>query len=214
MGAKYLCCLPLRFGVLVISLLGFLSSAAVTGLLAYVLILNAQDKESVDIPARTRSIAIVLAAIYGLVALISLTGFIGAIRKKESYVGVFSTLLRFFLFLQVAVVVAYIVLYFIDKNEFKKLCIGNSTDQNVINACNSSGSLSVGVVIASAVVPILFQAYGVYIVTAYARKLRTEDTTVFNGSGASYVRVGEPEESHPVTYQPTYPYADNAHKAV
>ncbi|KAJ7668510.1 hypothetical protein DFH06DRAFT_982286 [Mycena polygramma] len=209
MGAKYFCCLPLRFGVLVISLLGFLSSAAVTGLLAYVLILDAQGKESVDIPSRTRTIAIVLAAIYGLVALISLTGFIGAVRKKESYVGIFSTLLRFFLFLQVAVVIAYIVLYFIDKNEFKKLCVGDSTDQNVIDACNSSGSLSVGVVIASAVVPVLFQAYGVYVVTAYARKLRTEDTSVFNGPGTSYVRVGEPEESHPLTYQPTYPYTDN-----
>jgi hypothetical protein len=42
MGAKYLCCLPLRLGVLVISFLQFLSNAAVTGLLAYALILDAE----------------------------------------------------------------------------------------------------------------------------------------------------------------------------
>ncbi|KAJ6593585.1 hypothetical protein B0H19DRAFT_1091056 [Mycena capillaripes] len=210
MGAKYLCCLPLRLGVLVISLLQFLSSAAVTGLLAYVLILDAQGKDNVEIPSRTRIIAIVLASICGLVALISLTGFIGAIRKKESYVGIFSNLLRFFLVLQIATVVAYFVLYFIDKDEFKKICIGGSTDQNVIDACNSSSKLSIWVLVVSAVVPILFQAYGVYVVAAYARKLRSEDTYVFGGP--SYVRVGE--ESHPLTHQPAYPYTDSAHKAV
>jgi hypothetical protein len=93
MGAKYLCCLPLRLGVLVISFLQFLSNAAVTGLLAYALILDAEGiflcnpsdssclkfttgKDSVDIPHRTRIIAIVLASVCGLVALISLTGLV------------------------------------------------------------------------------------------------------------------------------------------
>ncbi|KAJ7874830.1 hypothetical protein B0H14DRAFT_93496 [Mycena olivaceomarginata] len=210
MGAKYLCCLPLRLGVLLISFLQFIVSLAVAGILAAALVLNARgdlkDKDShpIDITPRTRIIMIALSVVYGLVALISLTGFIGAIRKKESYVGVFLRLIQVFLFIQVAAAIAYVVLYFTDKNEFKKLCIGDSTDQKVIDTCNSSTNLNLWVVIVSSVVPILFSAYGVYIVAAYARKLRERDSFVFN---PGYVRVGE--ESHPLTQPPVYPYADN-----
>jgi hypothetical protein len=59
---------------------------------------------------------------------------------------------------QIAVVIAYFVLFFVDKNEFKKLCIGGSTDQQVIDACDSPTKLSLGVLIVSAVMPVLFQA--------------------------------------------------------
>jgi hypothetical protein len=62
---------------------------------------------------------------------------------------------------QIAIVVAYIILYFVDKDEFKKLCLNSlngSTDQNAIDACNSPGKLSLWALIVSAVLPILFQA--------------------------------------------------------
>ncbi|KAJ7125038.1 hypothetical protein C8R44DRAFT_129720 [Mycena epipterygia] len=213
MGAKYLCCLPLRLGVLVISFLQFIASAAVAALLAYFLVLDAEDKnEATKIPTRTRIIAIVLTVLYVLVALVSLTGFIGAIRKKQSYVGAFSNLLRFFLVVQVAVVTAYFVFYFIDKDKFRKICIGDSTDQKVIDTCDSPSKLSLWAVIISAVVPLLFQAYGVYIVASYVQKLRNESflgQESFGFKGPGYVPVGE--ETYPLTHQAAYPYADNSH---
>ncbi|KAF7362152.1 hypothetical protein MVEN_00561200 [Mycena venus] len=213
--ARYLCCLPLRLGVLVISFLQFITSAAVSGLLAYVLVLDVQHKDNFHIPSRTKIIMIVLSVVYALAALVSLTGFIGAIRKKESYVGVFLRLIQGFLALQVVLTIANLVLYFFDKDEFKKLCIGDSTDQRVIDACNSSDNLALWSVIVSAVLPLLFSAYGVYIVAAYAKKLRSEDAFVFN---PGYVRV-EGQEAHPLVYQPSFPpaysYSDSgAHKAV
>ncbi|KAJ6602157.1 hypothetical protein B0H10DRAFT_2081074 [Mycena sp. CBHHK59/15] len=213
MGAKYLCCLPLRLGVLVISLLQFLVSAFASAILIYALVLDAQDKnETTKIPSRTRTIAIILAAVYGLVAVISFTGFVGAIRKKESYVGAFSNLLRFFLGLQIAVVTSYFVFYFIDKNRFRKLCIGDSTDQKIIDACDSPSKLSLWILIVSAIVPILFQAYGVYIVASYVQQLHRQTflrEETFGIKGPDYVPVGE--EAHPLTHQAGYPYADNAH---
>ncbi|KAJ7783968.1 hypothetical protein DFH07DRAFT_997420 [Mycena maculata] len=204
MGAHYLCCLPLRLGVLVISFLQLMASAFATAILVYALVLDAEDKdEATKIPSRTRIVVIVITAIYGLVALISLTGFLGAIRKKASYVAMFSGLLKFFFVIQLAVVVAYFVLYFTEKNQFRKLCIGDSTAQNVINACSAPGKLSLWMMIVSAVVPLLFQAYGVYIVQEYVQKLHNEESG-FTGPG--YARV--PEESHPLTH---HPYADKAH---
>ncbi|KAK7057499.1 hypothetical protein R3P38DRAFT_2841314 [Favolaschia claudopus] len=208
MGAKYLCCLPLRLGVLVISFLQFLSGVAVSGLLAAALIISSKDEHVEKITGRTRTVMIVLSAVYGLAGLISLMGFIGAIRKKEGFVKAFLRLIQIFLAVQIAAVAAYFILYFVDKDQFKKLCIGDSTDQHIIDACNSSSKLNLWVLIVASVIPILFSAYGVYIVAAYAAKLREGDAYVYN---PGYVRVGE--ESHPLTYQPpAYPYADNSQK--
>ncbi|KAJ7767035.1 hypothetical protein DFH07DRAFT_769711 [Mycena maculata] len=204
--AHYLCCLPLRLGVLVISFLQLMASSLATAILVYVLVLDAEDNdESTKIPSRTRIIVIVLAAIYGLVAFISLTGFIGAIRKKESYVALFSGLLKFFFVIQLAAVVVYFVLYFVEKEQHKKaVCIGTA-EQNVMNACASK--LSLWMMIVSAVVPLLFQAYGVYVVAEYAHKLHNEEPLDFAVQGYPHVH----EESHPLTHQPGYPYADKAH---
>ncbi|KAJ7729065.1 hypothetical protein DFH07DRAFT_756993 [Mycena maculata] len=202
MGAKYLCCLPLRLGVLVISFIHFVASAFASAILIYALVLDSQGPIAI----------IVLSIICGLDAFISLTGFIGAIRKKKSHVASFSSLLRSFFVIQVVSVIAYFVLYFVDKSQFRKLCIGDSTDQNVINACDSPSKLSLWILVVSAIVPLLFQAYGLYVVSSYVRQLRNESLLQqesFGFEGPDYARV--PEESHPLTYQPGYPYADNAH---
>ncbi|KAJ7852081.1 hypothetical protein B0H14DRAFT_3866173 [Mycena olivaceomarginata] len=213
MGAKYLCCLPLRLGVLVISFLQFITGLAVAGILVAATIVEANDKNhevSPEIPTRTRIIMIILAVLHGLVALISLTGFIGAIRKKESYIGVFLTLIQVFFAIQVVGIIAYFGLYFVDRNDFKQKCIGNSTNQKVIDTCNSSRLRDLWVLIVSAVLPLLFSGYGVYIVAAYDKKLREQDRVVFN---PDYTRADE--ESHPLTHQPpVYPFADNVGQKV
>ncbi|KAJ7039119.1 hypothetical protein C8F04DRAFT_318379 [Mycena alexandri] len=220
MAPKYLCCLPLRLGVLVISFLQFVASGAVAAFLVIALILNAEDKaDAMNVPVasttKARAIFIVLVILYAGVALISLTGFIGAIRKKESYVGIFSNLLRLFLGLQVVAMIAYIAIYFIDKSGFQKVCIGNSTDQQVIDACNSATNSSSWVVIVSAIIPLIFQAYGVYIVSSYVTKLRNEKVISeesFGFKGPGYAPVPNDFEQYPLTNKPpAYAYAENSH---
>ncbi|KAJ7655381.1 hypothetical protein B0H17DRAFT_378028 [Mycena rosella] len=216
MAAKYLFCLPLRFGVLLISFFQFLASGAITGLLTYGLILNAQDKLAFELTSRMRTSVIVLAAICGLVAIISLTGFIGAIRKSPSAVGAFRNLLWLFFVLELAAAITYFVLYFADKDEFKKLCIEGleristgtthpTSPQDAADSCDGTLKRSLAPMIVSAVVPLLSQAYGVYIVSAYARKLREEPgARVFRGPG--YAEIGE--EARPLTHKGAGAYAD------
>ncbi|KAJ7072611.1 hypothetical protein C8F01DRAFT_254838 [Mycena amicta] len=223
MAPKYLCCLPLRLGVLLISFINFLASAVVSGALAALLILDAQGKDhfthgdttvDVHLTGKYKYAAIAVAVVYGLVAIISLTGFIGAIRKSESMVRVFSALCKFFLALQVAVSVAAIILSIVNKDELKKLCIGDSTNQSVIDACNNFAGQRLWSLIVGSIVPLIFQAYGVYIIAAYARKLRMDDeSAVMYRSGPGYVKVAG-EEAHPLT-APSYPhaaYSDASHK--
>ncbi|KAF8178534.1 hypothetical protein K438DRAFT_1843897 [Mycena galopus ATCC 62051] len=224
MSAKYLCCLPLRLGVLLISFFLFITYALVSVLLAYVLVREKAgrpifethkngDTEDVffHFSTKTRTIGIVLASVSALIALISFTGFLGAIRKKESYVRAFSRLLQLSLTIEISLVVAYFVLYFADRKEFTKLCIGDATDQATINNCKTLSS-SVWVLVVSAIIPILSHAYGVYIVASYAKKFRNEEFLAqesFGYKGPGYAPVSE--ESHPLTHQGAYPYADNTH---
>ncbi|KAF7375884.1 hypothetical protein MSAN_00002800 [Mycena sanguinolenta] len=224
MAAKYLCCLPLRLGVLLMSFFLFLASGAVSGVLAYLLVREAQgrpvfethkngtsEEVTLHFSSRTRTVGIVLAVAYGLVAIISFTGFLGAIRKKESYVRVFSRLLQGSLAVQIILVIAYFVLYFGDRKEFTKLCANNSKDQATIDNCDNL-SKSVWVFVVAAIIPILSQAYGVYIVASYVQKLHNErflHEESFGFKGQSYAPVSD--ESHPLTHQGPYPYADNSH---
>ncbi|KAJ7479636.1 hypothetical protein FB451DRAFT_1448731 [Mycena latifolia] len=219
MGAKYLCCLPLRLGVLVISFLQFLVSAFTAVILGAALVLDAHDKDgSPRIPLGTKIITIITMVGHIFVALICLVGFIGGIRKKESYVGAFSILLRYSLIVHVTTAVANLILYVVDRNDFRDKCIGDSTDQKVIDACDKATKLPLWAVIVSMTIPILFQAYGVYIVSAYEKSLYKEEALhkmhlrrESFSRGPVYVPVGE--EARPLTNAPQldYPYADKSH---
>ncbi|CAK5281646.1 unnamed protein product [Mycena citricolor] len=210
MSAKYLCCLPLRLGVFLITFLTFLATAASAGLLTFLLIYDAEGKDVHRLPPKTKIAVIALDVFYGIVALIALTGFVGAIRKKESYIAVFSGLMMLFFGFQVVAVVAFFVLYFVNRSEFTKLCTAASTDQRVIDACNVTSRTSVGILVASTVVSLLIQAYGVYIISEYKKKLHREGLLreeTFRSQGFNYA----PVETHAMDSRPIYPYADNSH---
>jgi len=57
MGAKFLCCLPLRLGVLVISLIQFLICGGVAGLLWWALCVNQKNDGNVEIFTKIHAIS-------------------------------------------------------------------------------------------------------------------------------------------------------------
>ncbi|KAK7057500.1 hypothetical protein R3P38DRAFT_2841320 [Favolaschia claudopus] len=225
MGAKYLFCLPLRLGVSLISITQFLTTGALSGVLTFLLIRDAQgrpiffkddehDRKFVfHFSSKTRTVGIVLAVVWGLTAIISFLGFLGAILKKASYVLMYSALLRLSLALQVAVSTAYLVFFFTDKKDFKKLCAAGSSSSNAVDDCDNLANnvdKNAWKVVVSAVVPIVIQSYGVYIVLSYARKLRDQEhlKESFGFRGRGYAPIAE--ESLPLTNHTSHPYADNS----
>ncbi|KAJ7655380.1 hypothetical protein B0H17DRAFT_1186044 [Mycena rosella] len=211
---RYLGCLPLGFGVLRISCIQFIVSAAVTGLLTYGLIRESQGKTIgtivFDFTPRMRIAAIVLAVIYGLVALTSLTGFVGAIRKSYSAVRLFLHL-RVFLLLQVIAAIAFFVLYGVDRDEFMTLCAegvqGVSTSKPASDTCDRVVNRSLAVMIVSVVVLLIHQGYSVYIVSAYAHELH-QAPHFYAFKGADYAEIEEELEAHPLTHNGAGSYGD------
>ncbi|KAJ6521670.1 hypothetical protein DFH09DRAFT_1287118 [Mycena vulgaris] len=215
MGAKFLCCLPLRLGVLIISFLQFLVSGFAAVLLTVGLVLDYEHKDGTPrIRLGTKIITIFTIFLHVLVALICLTGFIGGLRKMESHVRMFSDLLTFSLIFHAIGVTANLIFYFVDKGNFRTNCIEKGSPDAV---CDAPSKLPAWAVIVSAIIPIVFQAYGVYIVWSYDKLLRVEAMHLHKmhlrrESFSSGPELGE--ESHSLTNPPQaagYPYADKSH---
>ncbi|CAA7261656.1 unnamed protein product [Cyclocybe aegerita] len=220
MAAKFLCCLPLRLGVVVISFLQFLFSGAAAGLLWWALWYNHEN----DLAAITQSMkttVIIVAVIYTVAALVGLLGFLGALLRKNAFVKTFYVLLCAVFGFQIGSSIWYLVTFYRNRGQSLEDCLNGTTDANLIAYCQSMDAykrVPQGVLIASAIVPILIQGYACYVVHQYSNRLtqqRAEQARAAQvfvpPSGPAYQPVMRNEETYPLTNQITYPYADNTH---
>ncbi|KAF8200715.1 hypothetical protein BJ912DRAFT_577623 [Pholiota molesta] len=219
MAAKFLCCLPLRFGVIVISFLQFLFCGAFAGLLWWALISASQKGDLGTVMESAKTTVIVAGAVYTAAALVGLLGFLGAILRKNGFVKTFYILLCAVLTLQIGSGVWYLITFYRTRGQTLDECINGSTDANRIAFCNSMDAfrrIPQGVMIASVVVPIVIQAYACYVVYQYSKFLgaqkaerRRMSSTFVPPSGPAYEPVMAHENTYPFAQQ--YPYSDASH---
>lgn len=216
MGAKFLCCLPLRLGVLVISVIQFLICGGVAGLLWWALCFNHKNDLSVVV-GNMKTTVIIVGVIYTVAALVGLLGFLGAIFKKNGFVKSFFVLLATVFGFQVGSSIWYLITFYRTRGQPVEKCINGSTDTEKIAACQALAAYSrvpQGAMIASVIVPIIVQGYACYVVYQYSKRLTKQRldkerlSTAFNSSGATYQPVKSTEDSYPLTHGKTYPYAD------
>ncbi|KAF8653314.1 hypothetical protein AX16_004014 [Volvariella volvacea WC 439] len=210
MAAHFLCCLPLRLGVFIIGLLQFAISGVAAGLMWYAYYLNRQDNywsKKLEISV------IVYASIYTLIALVSFFGWLGSIIRKHGFVRAFSVILQFALGFQIGATIYFLVLFFSDKEGYVERCINGSTNEDVIEFCEEYLHVHPAAVVIASLIPIFIQAYAVYVVSAYAKKLANEKTGKRSFAHTSYQPVGKDKEaeSHPLNEPTSYPYSDQAH---
>jgi len=221
MAAKFLCCLPLRLGVIIISFFQFLFCGALAGLLWWALWF-AHDHKS-DFATVTQSMkttVIIVASIYTAATLVGFLGFLGAICKKNGFVKTFYILLCAVFGFQVGSSVWYLITFYHTRHQTLSQCINGSTDSDKIAYCTSLDAykrVPQGAMLASVIIPILIQAYACYIVYQYskrleyqrAEKLRASRNFSSSGSGPVYQPIKPHDESFPLS-QPIsqYPYAD------
>jgi len=220
MAAKFLCCLPLRLGVLVISFLQFLLSGASAGILWWALwSANENSNDFATITQSMKTTVIIVASIYTAAALVSLLGLLGALFRKHGFVKTFYLLLCSILSLQVGGGIWYLVTFYRTRGQTLEECLNGTTDSNRIAYCDTLEAykrLPQGALIVSVIVPIILQAYACYIVYHYSRRLGSQKIENLRSSqafvpptGPVYQPVKPTDETYPLT-QPTshYPYAD------
>jgi len=208
----FLCCLPLRLGAFLISLIQCVLAALIAAGLWYNLI-----KYPDNYTGKLKWTIIATGVYYSILALAALGGFIGTLTRSAGLLRQYGFWLGCALGVQIILDALLLWAYFsTSHDDFVSHCINGSTDQNVIDVCNDATKIGKGWVIGAVVVGLLIQAWAAYIVGSYGHKLEHEhawtstvplDTgykyTVAPGRGSSEALTGAPAYS--------YPYAEGGH---
>ncbi|GLB37265.1 hypothetical protein LshimejAT787_0403160 [Lyophyllum shimeji] len=165
---KFCCCLPTRFGVVIVALIGLLGG----GVIAVVGGLNAHRINGSKV-----SIGISI-TVYGLLAFVSLLGLIGAIARKLALIKLYFAFLVVHLMFSLAVGIYAIFRVFKDKHVFLNDCIQSNTAaaaQSPQKLCNDGLKVVKGVTVTLFIIFWLIEIWGCVIVNSYAGQLADEN---------------------------------------
>ncbi|KAF8070425.1 hypothetical protein FPV67DRAFT_1019335 [Lyophyllum atratum] len=213
MGAKFLCCLPLRLGVLVIAFIQFAITGAAAGFVWWLLI---EKNNEMQLTQKLKASILLIGAVYTASALISLTGFIGALAKKLGAIKTYLFVLYATLAFQIAVTIFTLINYYRLRATSGSDCIVTSGGTTV-NLCEEYAKVPQAAIIIAVIVPILIQAYACYIVAAYKnrlikQKLDRSSVAMKASVNPSYTSIPVTDQSLPPSYSnPAYPYASGPH---
>jgi len=208
--AHFCCCLPVRLGALLISFGQVACSLAVAAGLWYVLL---EKPEYFGGSQPLKIAAIVMAVIQSINTLVSFFAFWGTVANKLSLLTPFIRIYTWELGVNVVFSVLYVVLIFTRSREsIAKSCTAGSTNQDVIDACESQANVNKTATVVSLVVSLLFQAYFLWIVSQYADQLREKESRSramdMNAPAFKYTPVGRQSEDAFTAPPVHYPYAD------
>jgi len=167
---KFCCCLPVRFGVFVMSL----AALVLGGLVAVGSFLELKNENSLS--KNDRTAVIIYAIIFSILALVGGFGFIGAISKQTGLVSLFGTLLGFHLgFSIVTGIYTIYTLFKRNTDEALANCINGSSDQTIIDGCHEGLKILKILVVVAYCVTWLIELWGVLIVASYVQQLKEEE---------------------------------------
>jgi hypothetical protein len=164
----FCCCIPVRLGVFIISILG----VGLGGLLAVAGII--QLKNIGDAPMQDKWPYIVQIVVYGLYAAVSVMAFFGATCRQLATIKSYAVTLAIHLVLSIASGGYSLYSYFKDSPSVVNDCINGSTDETTIQACNQGETVVKGVMVGVFIFVWLMELWGVFIVREYGYQLDEE----------------------------------------
>jgi len=165
---KFCCCLPTRFGVVVMALIGLLGG----GIVSVVGAINAHRLKGSKV-----SIGIIV-AVYALLTFVSLLGLIGAIGRKLALVKLYFTFLVVHLLFSLAIGIYALFRAFHDSSSFMHDCLASkpaAASQNSKALCSDQLKLVKGLSVTIFIVFWLVEIWGCVIVKSYAAQLADEN---------------------------------------
>ncbi|KAJ7103753.1 hypothetical protein C8R44DRAFT_344025 [Mycena epipterygia] len=186
---KFCCCLPVRFGVFVMSLLALLGG----GLVAVVGWIEVKNLHEHPLSKGDENALYIHAVMYSILALVGAFGLFGAISKQRGLVSLFGSMLGFHLGFSIATgVYTLYTLFKRNSDEAIANCINGSTDQHVIDGCKNGLKLLKGLLVAIYVVTWLVELYGCIIVNNYVKQLKEEEAGAVYKPNAPMTTYGRP----------------------
>jgi len=188
----FCCCIPVRFGVFILSLLGVIG-AGILAAAGWVQVyqLRSHQSDTAD------TVAVWLhAGIFTLLTLLSVFGFIGCLARSRNSVNAYSWGLLTFIIISIFSG-AYTLWALFNKpytQDQYLACMNGATDEGAQAICGNSGRVYKGIAVAVYIVMWLFMIYAYVIVDNYIDQLDEEmhanDTRdMMNSIGAPRVTV-------------------------
>ncbi|KAK0207219.1 hypothetical protein IW262DRAFT_1282343 [Armillaria fumosa] len=168
----FLCCLPLRLGVLIIAALTFAGSALVA-IGAWIHVHNIV-KKTLELSKSGEISMYIVAGVYTIVAIVSLLGLVGALTTRPGLVSTFNSLQIGSFIVSLAIGAYSLYLLFSDKYNIDITDCVNSVDGSADTAqqfCNGVLKVSKAAVVVIYAITWIVQFYGLFIVRSYVREL-------------------------------------------
>jgi len=169
---KFCCCLPVRLGVFVLSLVAMVGGSIVAAI-GWISVSQLQQNPV----AITDEIALYIhSSIFSLLGLLGMVGFVGSLIRSQGAVYGFSVGLAIHLGLSIGSGVFTIYTIF-KQNPADTIaaCLGGKTDAESVQVCQTGMSIVRGVVVAIYVVAWLIELYAYFIVSRYVEQLEDEE---------------------------------------
>ncbi|KII92578.1 hypothetical protein PLICRDRAFT_37348 [Plicaturopsis crispa FD-325 SS-3] len=167
-GRTFCCCLPVRLGVVLMSLFTILLAGAGSILFWF-------ETGDSNLTEQYRAIFILAGVVESLLFLVSILGFAGAIARKQLFVHIYAIFLYFHLLVNVGVLgyVAWMINH-AAHNDILAACQKGVKDAGAQDQCSDLIQIVQGVFAGVAGLSILIELYGAFIATRYFRLLRNE----------------------------------------
>ncbi|KZV88002.1 hypothetical protein EXIGLDRAFT_723104 [Exidia glandulosa HHB12029] len=212
MYRTFCCCLPVRFGALVLALLEFALSGVIAALAFH-------EMTTTDVHGTERTTIIVIGCVFSLMAVVSLFGFVGAVLRSRILVNMFATLLYILVVLSLVSGVFSVVSLFtgggkslfasckketdqIDLAKTKAIAGEKTVDEALDDICHGiiTGVRVAYIVILS--ITIIIQLYCAYIVKSYGSQLEDEEDRERVKAQSNY--ISQQPQSQPVVINNVY----------
>jgi len=169
---KFCCCIPVRLGVFIMSMLGFAGGSIIAGVGWHA----ATHREQAHL-TKNQEISVVITALsYTVLAIISLFGFIGTINKRQSYVSLYNTLVWYHLGFSIGTGAYFIYTLFHKVGEEDvNNCISGSTSPSKQDDCQRQFHVARAITIGLYIFFWLIELWGCVIVAEYVSQLQEEE---------------------------------------
>jgi len=167
----FCCCLPVRFGVFFLSIIGTLGA----GFIAAVAWFQVKQLNAHPLSPEDRAALLFHTSVYTILAATSFLGFIGAIFKLRRLMIVYWVVLTIVLLISIASG-AYTLYSIFARNSTESIvnCLDGATDDLTLQVCQNGIAIIKWVAVAVYIVTWLLEIYAIFIVYQYAEQLRDE----------------------------------------
>jgi len=203
---KFFCCLPVRLGVFVLSLVAMVGGSFVAAFgWIQVSQLNQHPLEKAD------EIALwIYSVMFTILAVLSVLGFVGALIKNRRMISSFAVALAIHLGFSVAsgIFALYSIFHQNTQDAIAK-CLNEATNGATTDTCRTGIEVIKGVLVAVYVITWLIQLYAYFVVERYADQLDDEEmaknTVVIP---RTLQEVGAPQITTYGAFAPSYPFSE------